>query len=589
MRQRTYNIKTYNTKLITSILLISSMILDRCNSITLLSRSSSYAVYPPWPANVTGRLEFRFKTSNPNSLLLYIEEENNEKDRDDKSYLQVSLQQGAIKLEVQMGGTDFWSKKHRVFGLDLNDLEWHSVEIKRKRRSTTLKIDQWSFNIINTGMASTLPINSSVYVGGLPNQLRRKVVNGRVFYTPRFVGCIDDLAYSVGDKPVKPYHVIRAEKVTRDCVDACKTHKNRNCANGGKCKNRFSTIVCDCLGTGFEGRNCTTPSPSAYFRGVEYLAWTPARSQSTPSHHIVMRFKTYMENGILFSTVSKKDFLIIELHDGEIRIVIDLGGGPLEMKVGHRKLNDQRWHKLEIKRTRTFMVTNVDDISIKNGTTPGRNSNFDIPYYESMYFGGYRNPRQLQRSKSKQNFAGCMQHVTYNNVDILFKKFETLSTQIVSSGYVQKGCPVSTSTVPLTSTIQFTTLKDSTTHGSTSTKEKSTKKPISSNKVVTNGNPSPTNSNNVYGKQNGSAYRKASLSKSQIAWITSGIIVGALFLVFTTACLFHKCKKRYDGFLLSSTMKNKDTQLRPSQRYKGERVVFLENATKEKLDKITVF
>lgn len=82
---------------------------------------------------------------------------------------------------------------------------------------------------------------------------------------------------------------------------------------------------------------------------------------------------------------------------------------------------------------------------------------------------------------------------------------------------------------------------------------------------------------------------KEPLSKSQIAWITSGIIVGALILVFTTACLVHRCKQRYDGVLISSALKNKENRHRPNQRYKGERVVFLEHGTKEKLDKVTKF
>ncbi len=74
----------------------------------------------------------------------------------------------------------------------------------------------------------------------------------------RFVGCIEDLAYSDTVKPVRPYYATKAEHAAPDCVDACKTHKDRNCGNGGKCINRFSRVNCDCAGTGFEGTNCTT-------------------------------------------------------------------------------------------------------------------------------------------------------------------------------------------------------------------------------------------------------------------------------------------------------------------------------------------
>ena len=71
----------------------------------------------------------------------------------------------------------------------------------------------------------------------------------------------------------------------------------------------------------------TLASVSAYFRGLDYLVWAPTRSQSTPSHHIIIRFKTYLESGILFTTGSIKDFLVIEIYDGKLRLAIELGGG----------------------------------------------------------------------------------------------------------------------------------------------------------------------------------------------------------------------------------------------------------------------
>ena len=68
-------------------------------------------------------------------------------------------------------------------------------------------------------------------------------------------------------------------------------------------------------------------SESAYFRGLEYLIWSPTRSQSVSGHHIIIRFKTYLENGILFTAGSKGDFLILEVYKGSLRMSINLGGG----------------------------------------------------------------------------------------------------------------------------------------------------------------------------------------------------------------------------------------------------------------------
>ena len=161
-----------------------NVVLDLGSCLTLLSGSNSYAEYPPWTADVSGKIEFRFKTFNPTSLLLYIEEQSS-KNQEEKSFLELSLLDGSMKLVVQMGGEDYWSKKQRRFGGNLNDLKWHSVQIIRDKRKTTLKVDNWSFSLINTGEADQLSVNSSLYVGGLPKELRGSVVNGRIFYTPR--------------------------------------------------------------------------------------------------------------------------------------------------------------------------------------------------------------------------------------------------------------------------------------------------------------------------------------------------------------------------------------------------------------------
>ena len=66
-----------------------------------------------------------------------------------------------------------------------------------------------------------------------------------------------------------------------------------------------------------------------------------------------------------------------------------------------------------------------------------------------------------------------------------------------------------------------------------------------------------------------------------MAWITAGIVIGALVLIIATACLVHQIKIRYSGVFVGASLKHKGE--RPSQRYKGERVSYLESKTKEKL------
>ena len=160
-------------------------IIDICSSLTFLSDSDSYAEYRTWNANTTGILEFRFKTFKPTAMLLYIDEVSN-RPEDEKSYLELSLDRGSLKLVVQMGGEGRMSKKERRFRprfSSFNDMNWHKVKILRNRSKTTVNVDQFSFAVINQGKIDYLPVNSSLYVGGVSRMFESKIVNRRVFFT----------------------------------------------------------------------------------------------------------------------------------------------------------------------------------------------------------------------------------------------------------------------------------------------------------------------------------------------------------------------------------------------------------------------
>ena len=90
-----------------------------------------------------------------------------------------------------------------------------------------------------------------------PLTLQPKMFLTYLIFCHRFVGCIEDLAYSKDETPVKPGSLLSAAKVASGCVDACAAKSTEHCANGGKCLNKFSKFVCNCLGTGYEGKNCS--------------------------------------------------------------------------------------------------------------------------------------------------------------------------------------------------------------------------------------------------------------------------------------------------------------------------------------------
>lgn len=55
----------------------------------------------------------------------------------------------------------------------------------------------------------------------------------------------------------------------------------------------------------------------------------PPSLKATTNNRIVFRFKTREANGLLMSTWSKSDHLMIEMHNKIIVMSIDLGGGEV--------------------------------------------------------------------------------------------------------------------------------------------------------------------------------------------------------------------------------------------------------------------
>ena len=177
------------SKMFFSALTVLISLMNLCDCITFLSKEDSFAEYPPWRTKLSGSLEFEFKTFNPRSLLLYAEEAS-DLPNDRRSFLKLSLLHGSLSLVVQMGGEDSLSKKTKRFGANLNDLRWHKVLIIRDKNKTTVTIDgRWSFVLVNEGDLLNLPVNSSLFIGGVNKKVLDKAVSGRIRQNlvPRYV------------------------------------------------------------------------------------------------------------------------------------------------------------------------------------------------------------------------------------------------------------------------------------------------------------------------------------------------------------------------------------------------------------------
>lgn len=146
------------------------------NCLTFLNRSESYAEYPAWNSVHDGRLQLEFRTYLPTSLLLYAEEIS-KRPSDERSFMKVSLLNGRLNVIIQMGGEDERSKKHVLHYGNLNDMKWHKLVIIRDKNKTKLSIDGHPLVVVNDGEQNYLPLNSSLFIGGVNSKVLKNPIS----------------------------------------------------------------------------------------------------------------------------------------------------------------------------------------------------------------------------------------------------------------------------------------------------------------------------------------------------------------------------------------------------------------------------
>lgn len=177
-----------NGRIASFILIILQCLTFNClvSSFTLLNKDNSFLKYEQWNAMENGTLRFRFKVKNRYGLLMYSD--NSQTSSHLQNFISLIMHNGQLKVTVQMGSEDYKSRKDIYIGRSLNDLKWHTVEIKRNSkhpRLTWIQLDDIKKTIVNDGEYDTLELNSGLYFGGISKTVWRQVIQGTIRIQPR--------------------------------------------------------------------------------------------------------------------------------------------------------------------------------------------------------------------------------------------------------------------------------------------------------------------------------------------------------------------------------------------------------------------
>uniref|UniRef100_A0A673MCQ5 Neurexin-3a n=1 Tax=Sinocyclocheilus rhinocerous TaxID=307959 RepID=A0A673MCQ5_9TELE len=263
-----------------------------------------------------------FKTWQRNGLILHTGKS--------ADYVNLALKDGAVSLVINLGSGAFEAIVEPVNG-KFNDNAWHDVKVTRNLRQVTISVDGI---LTTTGYTqedyTMLGSDDFFYVGGSPStaDLPGSPVSNN------FMGCLKEVVYKNNDIRLELSRLARIVdpkmKIQGDVVFKCE--------------------------------NVATLDPISFETPESYISlpkWNTKRMGS-----ISFDFRTTEPNGLILFThgkpqerkdarsqkKTKVDFFAVELLDGSMYLLLDMGSGTIKVKATQNKVNDGAWYHVDIQR-----------------------------------------------------------------------------------------------------------------------------------------------------------------------------------------------------------------------------------------------
>lgn len=115
-------------------------------------------------------------------------------------------------------------------------------------------------------------------------------------------------------------------------------------------RNKLTGVISN--GFRFDGRGYVTVSAKA-------IGFRPNKEGD-----LILKFKTYAQNGLILYMGKNRDFVSLEMRDGHVFYQYDLGGMPAKL-MSNKTYNDGQWHTIEAQRIETNGFLKVDEVDGK--------------------------------------------------------------------------------------------------------------------------------------------------------------------------------------------------------------------------------
>lgn len=129
--------ETYKQFILLTISILSLLPLASGGNIVLEGSQTSYAQFRQWDGGPNATLEFEFKTSQSNGLLLYTDNPH------ENEYMLLKLVEGNVRLRFNWGdGAQVLTAKSATPNALLDNKSWHKISVIRSGEETSLIVGQ---------------------------------------------------------------------------------------------------------------------------------------------------------------------------------------------------------------------------------------------------------------------------------------------------------------------------------------------------------------------------------------------------------------------------------------------------------------
>ncbi|XP_016376363.1 neurexin-2-like [Sinocyclocheilus rhinocerous] len=340
----------------------------------------------------TDEITLSFRTLQRNGLMLHTGKS--------ADYVNLSLKSGAVWLVINLGSGAFEALVEPVNG-KFNDNAWHDVKVTRNLRQhsgighamVTISVDGI---LTTTGYTqedyTMLGSDDFFYIGGSPNtaDLPGSPVSNN------FMGCLKDVVYKNNDFKLELSRLAieRDPKISvhGDLVFRCEDVAALDPVTFETAESYISLPRWDTKKTSSISFDFRTTEPSGL------LLFSHGKPQSSKEQRPGREMKT--------------DYFAMELLDGFLYLLMDMGSGSIKLKTSNKKVNDGEWCHVDFQREGRRGSISVNSRSIPFSSNEGSEI---LDLDSDMYLGGLPEsgqglilPPEVWTALLNYGYVGCV-------------------------------------------------------------------------------------------------------------------------------------------------------------------------------------